>query len=54
MEGMTDSLVTMAGKARLATSELVGQGGDSLTGSCLGGGSGGTGQPVQVYRRGGQ
>jgi hypothetical protein len=39
--------------ARLATSELVGQEGDILIGGGVGGGSGGTGQPVQV-RRGGQ
>jgi hypothetical protein len=54
MRGWTDSLVTMAGKARPATSELVGQEGDILTGSRLGGGSGGTGQTVQVHRPGGQ
>lgn len=53
MEGLTDRLVTMAGQARLATAELVGQEGDILIGGGVGGGSGGTGQPVQV-RRGGQ
>jgi hypothetical protein len=37
MEGLSDSLVTRAGKARLATPELVGQEGDLLTRSRPGG-----------------
>jgi hypothetical protein len=53
MQWWTDSLVAMAGQARLATSELVGQEGDILTGGRLGGGSGGTGPPGQVHGRGG-
>jgi hypothetical protein len=54
MGGLTDSLVTMAKKARLATSELVGREGDILAGGRLGGGSGGIGPPGQVHRRGRQ
>ena len=54
MEGLTESLVTSASQVGLVPFELVGQGGDVVTGSRPGAATPGTGQPVQDHRRGGQ